>query len=89
MSNVRISLDVEDMRASGDEARSQITGVLVASPPSLDEGSTAYERWGHEVVLPLTGAAPEPDGSCSFWYDVTITHSSEPQLVGRRFTFGY
>jgi hypothetical protein len=42
--------------------------------------------WGREHIYQFTGTG-RTDGDS--WYDVTITASSRPELIGRTFQFGY
>lgn len=57
----------------------------VPAPPAAED-SEEYSEWGWKHIHPLTGAG-HPDGES--WYDVTITESTDPALVGRKFAFGY
>jgi hypothetical protein len=82
---VTVSLEIENTYLDGDTVITTVTDVVIPDPPA-DEDSDEYHEWGREHIFQFTGTGRTEDDS---WYDVTITASSRPELIGRTFQFGY
>lgn len=83
---VIISLHVENAYELYEDVEVTVTDVVVPAPPA-DTESDDYEKWArHQIINRYTGAG-HIDGDS--WYDVLITASSDPALVGRTFEWGY
>jgi hypothetical protein len=82
---VTISATIENTYELYADVTTYEVGVVVPAPPA-DETSDAYMVWGQEHIAALTGTG-RPRGDA--WYDVTITASTDPALLGRDFAFGY
>lgn len=82
---VTVSLAIENTYENGDVVNTTATDVVVPAPPA-DEESEEYAEWGREHIFQFTGTG-RPAGDS--WYDVTITASSRPELIGRTYEFGY
>ena len=54
--------------------------------PRTDAEAAAFDDWAYDTIFALTGVG-HTDGDS--WYDVTVTDSSAPWLVGHTFTWGY
>ena len=52
----------------------------------MSTGSEEVELWAEEHLLPLTGTGRVSGEAC---YDVHVTASSLPTLVGQHFAYGY
>lgn len=77
---VTVSLRIENTYADGETVTTTVDTTV--SPPTWDE----LDEWAWEEIFPHTGTG-KTDGDS--WYDVKITASSEPRLVGRKFEYGY
>lgn len=82
---VTLDLRVENTYEDGDEIVTRPTGVVVPAPPPEDD-TDAYTAWTDNHIRGLTGTG-RTDGDA--WYDVVVTASTDPALIGREFTFGY
>jgi len=83
---VIVSLRVENSYEMYEDVTVEIKGVVVPTPPA-DVDSEEYQEWAQDNIIdPYTGVGHEDGDS---WYDVEITASSDPALVGRKFDWGY
>lgn len=85
MANVTVSLAIENTYEDGDTVNTTVTDVVIPEPPT-DEESDEYADWSREHIFQFTGTGRTKGDS---FYDVEITKSSAPELVGRTFEFGY
>lgn len=84
MSTVTVSLTIDNRyELYPDEETYEI--VTVPAPPA-DHTGDEFAEWKDEHIRPLCGVG-HPDGES--WYDVTITDSSDPALIGLTFDWGY
>jgi hypothetical protein len=82
---VTVNLEIENTYEDGDTVITTVTDAVIPAPPA-DEDSDEYHEWGQEHIFQFTGTG-RTDGDS--FYDVTITASSRPELIGRTFEFGY
>jgi len=81
-----VSLHVENAYELYDDVEYEINDVVVPTPPS-DVDSDEFAEWvQNHIIDPYTGVGHEDGDS---WYDVKVTASSDPALVGRKFDWGY
>lgn len=59
--------------------------ATIPAPPWPTEGDE-FDDWASEHIFSLTGVGHDDGDS---WYDVTITESTDPTLVGMQFEWGY
>lgn len=83
---ITVSLKIENTYELYDDVTTYKTNEVIPAPPTLEEDSEAYREWASEHIREFTGVGHEDGDS---WYDVTITDSSEPALIGRTFEWGY
>jgi hypothetical protein len=82
---VTVSLTIENTYARYAPVTTYATDVVIPEPPpGLD--MDPYDDWAFDHIYCFTGTG-RTDGDS--WYDVTITASSDPELVGREFAWGY
>ncbi|MFE0964081.1 hypothetical protein [Streptomyces fungicidicus] len=85
MSTATITLRIENTYDDGEEI---VTRAVTTVPlPLPDEDSTERMDWEYDHIFPLTGTGRTGGGDS--WYDVEITESTAPDLVGLTFEFGY
>ncbi|MEU1813369.1 hypothetical protein [Micromonospora aurantiaca (nom. illeg.)] len=82
---VRVSLCIENSFELYEDVETRVDDVLVPEPPT-DQDSDEYGDWAYEHIHCFTGVGHSKGDS---WYDVEITASDQPELVGRTFEFGY
>ncbi len=83
-STVTVTLVIENTYELYDDVTTTYSDVVVPAPPSVD--SDEYDDWAYDHIRCFTGVGHEDGDS---WYDVKITASSDPALVGRTFDWGY
>jgi len=89
---VRVVLQIENRYTLYADVTTYADVVVPAPPPNDDqpdptgEHHTAYAAWAYTHIYSLTGA-----GHCrgASFYDVTVLWSSDPDLVGETFDWGY
>lgn len=81
---VSVTLDIVNTYEGGEEVRTEVVADVPAPPPESDHD--AYEAWAYEHIYAHTGTG-RTEGDA--WYDVVITWSSDPALIGRTFEWGY
>jgi hypothetical protein len=79
---ITVSLRIENTYELYDDVVTTVTDAVIPAPPA--NGDTDEWAWDH--IYPFTGVGHEDGDS---WYDVEITASSDPALVGRKFDWGY
>jgi len=79
---ITITVEIENTYEDGTEITTHET---VEVPPIPADEDAAWD-WADEHIRPLTGTG-KTEGDA--WYDCTITASSDPAIVGRKFNFGY
>lgn len=82
---VIVSLHIENTYELYEDVDTHVTDVVIPAPPA-DVDSKEYEEWAYDHINCYTGVG-HTDGDS--WYDVEITASSDPELVGRTFEWGY
>lgn len=83
---VVVDLTVDNTYELYEDVQVKVHGAILPAPPE-DQNSDEYSEWAHSNVIdPFTGVGHEDGDS---WYDVKVTASSDPALVGREFDFGY
>jgi hypothetical protein len=80
---VTVTLRIENTYELYDEVITTPTVTIPAPPPEDDED--AYSEWAQEYIQAETGVGHDDGDS---WYDVLVTASTDPELVGRTFEFG-
>jgi hypothetical protein len=83
---VIVSLCVENAYELYEDVEVTVTDVVLPAPPD-DEESSDYQEWSQEYIIDRYTGTGHTDGDS--WYDVEITASSDPALVGRTFDWGY
>ncbi|GAB1646797.1 hypothetical protein [Krasilnikovia sp. MM14-A1259] len=81
----RVTMTVEHAYELYDEVTAYVVDAVIAKPPA-DEASDAYTDWHQDLMDKFTGVG-RPLGDS--WYDLTITDSTDPDLIGRTFDWGY
>lgn len=77
-----IRLRIDNSYADGAEIETEsVVTVPLPYPDDLNEQS----EWEYEFIFPETGAGREGDAV----YEVEVVESSEPELLGKTFEFGY
>jgi hypothetical protein len=82
---VILNLYIENRYELYGRIDTKVTGVVVPAPPA-DEESVEYDDWAYDNINCYTGTGHTKGDS---WYDVKVTASSDPALVGRTFEWGY
>ena len=83
---VRVSLEIENRYELAGTIVTRVEDVEIPGPPTLDEGAQDYQDWAYDFIYCFTGTGITWGDS---WYDVTVTGSSLPELVGRTIEWGY
>ena len=83
---VTVSLTIENTYADGYEQTNYETDIQLPAPTEEDYGDELSD-WADEHLHDLTGTGTGRD-NVDAWYEVTITSSDEPKLVGRMFEWG-
>lgn len=81
---ITVSLTIGNHYELHPSVTTNVTDVTVPAPPPA-EPAARRQQWATEHLLPFTGTG-HTDGDSS--YDIVITGSSNPDLVGATFTFG-
>ncbi|MCS0601119.1 hypothetical protein NX794_07725 [Streptomyces sp. LP11] len=79
-----IGLRIENRYGGGAEI--ETTSVVAVPLPLPDEDTTERSDWEYDHIFPETGTGRD-DGDA--WYDVEVTRSTAPELLGLTFQFGY
>jgi hypothetical protein len=79
---ITVSLKVENIYPD-DIVVNTVLDATVEAPETLE--SPGLDEWAFDELFPFTGTG-RTDGASA--YDITVTASSEPALVGRNFEFG-
>ncbi len=83
---ITISLEIENTYEDDDhDETTYVTDKVVPAPPALED-EEALQEWADEHIYCETGTGHTEGDS---WYDVKVTASSDPALVGREFQWGY
>jgi hypothetical protein len=83
---VIVSLVVKNTYERYEDVVITVTDVVIPAPPA-DVDSEEYDDWAYEHIHDRYTGVGHTDGDS--WYDVRITDSSDPELVGRTFEWGY
>jgi hypothetical protein len=85
---MRVSLTIENTYEDGDEVVVLKDEEIEDPPTPVDMESDAWSEWADDQIYPLTGTGRTEGDS---WYNVTVTASSDPNLVpvGTTFEWGY
>jgi len=79
---ISVSLRIENRYEFYETVVTEVTDEIIpALAPDEDE-----QDWAQEFIYPWTGTG-HTDGDS--WYDVEVTTSSDPTMVGRKYDFGY
>jgi hypothetical protein len=84
MTTATITLRIENRYEDGSEI--ETTSVVTVPLPLPEEDTAERSDWEYDHIFPETGTGQE---SGDAWYDVEITDSTAPELVGLTFEFGY
>ncbi|MCY1144020.1 hypothetical protein OWR29_39005 [Actinoplanes sp. Pm04-4] len=82
---VQVSLEIENRYEGDIVIYTRVTDAVVPAPAPDSSEAQLYE-WALKHLFPFTGTG-HVDGDA--WYDVTVTASSDPSLIGACFDFGY
>lgn len=82
LTSVTVDLQIENVYPDL-ATTTHLDGVHVRPPSTL--AGEALDDWGAEELFPLTGTGRDGGDSA---YEVSITGSSDPSLVGLSFNFG-
>ena len=84
---VTVSLTIENTYELYEDVTTYAVDRVVPAPPcGPADDADAFNEWAHEHIYQFTGTGHTRGDS---WYDVEITASSEPALIGHTFEFGY
>lgn len=84
---VTVSMTVENTYADGFEQTNYATDVVVEAPAETDfveNDAHDLTDWADEVLQPFTGTDTGRE-NVDAGYEILITASSDPRLVGKRF----
>lgn len=84
MTTATIALRIENRYEDGVEI--ETTSVVTVPIPLPEEGTDERSDWEYDHIFPETGTGREGGDS---WYDVEVTSSTVPELLGLTFEFGY
>ena len=87
---ITVSLDIKNTYELHPTVYTTVTDHEIPAPPEPtgdeDADRKAMDEWAYETIYQFTGTSRTGGNS---WYNVTVTASSDPALVGREFDFGY
>jgi len=90
---ITLSLSILNTYENGDVFITCVTDAVVPDPPArtgryadADTEREALNEWANMHIHDYT-RTDRPDGAA--WYDVTVTTSTDPDLIGVNFEFGY
>jgi hypothetical protein len=83
---VIVSLRIENRYMYYGRIDTTVADVVVPTPPA-NEDSQDYADWAYDNIYCCYTGVGHTDGDS--WYDVEITASSDPALVGRTLQWGY
>lgn len=84
VSTAKVTLQIENAYEDGTEITTVVTAEIALPIPA--DGTDERIGWEQMYIQPHTGTGKE-DGDA--WYDVEITESTVPELIGLTFSFGY
>jgi hypothetical protein len=82
---ITISMKIENRYGDGTVIPTSVADAVIPAPPDGADAD-ALNDWAHTYLFSFTGTGRETGDS---WYDVTVTASSDPTMVGTTYEFGY
>ncbi|MFG2923907.1 hypothetical protein ACGFYA_20680 [Streptomyces sp. NPDC048305] len=83
MSTATVTLTITNGYEDGSEV---VTTPVVEIPLPIPEELNELVDWENDHIFPHTGTGKSQGDS---WYEVEITKSTAPELLGRTFEFGF